>query len=59
MDDLIGKDSRKPDEKKAALKKPYLKPAFKYERVSLTTALSCRKIDSSKLQRQSKSSKAS
>jgi len=32
-----------PDSTKAA-KKPYVKPAFKYERVFVTTALSCGKI---------------
>ena len=33
-----------PDSTKPA-KKPYVKPAFKYERVFVTTALSCGKID--------------
>jgi hypothetical protein len=33
-----------PDSTKPA-KKPYEKPAFKYERVFVTTALSCGKVD--------------
>jgi hypothetical protein len=33
-----------PDSRKPA-KKPYLKPAFRYERVFVTTALSCGKVN--------------
>jgi len=38
------------DEKEATVKKPYLKPAFRYEQVFVTTALSCGKMDGSQLQ---------
>jgi hypothetical protein len=45
--------NREPDERlirEAQTKKPYLKPAFRFERVFVTTALSCGKIDPTQTQ---------
>ena len=50
MEDSTGEGKQKSDEKKAHVKKPYLKPSFRYQQVFVTTALSCGKMDGSQLQ---------
>jgi hypothetical protein len=50
MQDPTGEDRQKSDSGNSPVKKPYLKPAFRYERVFVTTALSCGKMADSQLQ---------
>jgi hypothetical protein len=54
MNDLSSDNARTP-----AAKKPYEKPAFRYEQVFVTTALSCGKIDPTQLNCSGLNNKAS
>jgi len=50
----MGNANLEPEEKQLIhedpLKKPYLKPAFRFEQVFVTTALSCGKLNSTETQ---------
>jgi|HubBroStandDraft_6_1064221.scaffolds.fasta_scaffold256394_2 hypothetical protein len=52
MADLTAKDKQTPEEGNQVVvkKKPYLRPSFRFERVFVTTALSCGKVSGTELQ---------